>query len=551
MKTGLLIALPTGLSHGGVQSWAVRLVSSWASYDTPAAILAHGADEAVHFRGGQQLATRWPLITELSRDAALLAGPELASLATATGDDIARMLPAYVAAFEGLLAACDRLLVVPTLAGDCTGLCLAAARVLRARDSAMADRIRIAGWLHSAFPYDVAVQAHYEQGLDVLVAVSEHLTKQLQERLPTRQSDVLRAANGVLIVPDEELGDAIAASIVAAPATSIKAPREELQVTEGDAQNVLKLIYVGRLEDDVKRVGLLPLISRGLTAKGVRHVVTIVGDGPAAEQLRQAQLDSAGLLSLVLTGPKPAEAVRELLLSHDALLLVSRSEGLSLSMLEAMAAGCCPVVGATPSGASEAVTQNVTGLLVDVTNITDRERIAQTFVDVLAATPRSQFRAMGERARRACAAKYSVQKQIARLREVMDHAFAKPARTWQQHEYTFANKPSLGPDAEQRVRELLAAHPHGKLLIHGTGKHTRELAHIWTSILPQVVGFAEDDRSKAGQSLLGKPVMTPEQASQAGATHVIISSHLNQEDIWGRREVYEKQGVRVLKIYSQ
>jgi glycosyltransferase involved in cell wall biosynthesis len=522
---GLLIALPTGLTHGGVQAWAVRLASAWASYDTPAAILAHGAEEAVHFRGPAQLAARWPLLAELSREAALLAGPELPTLTTAKASELSGMLPAYCAAMEGVLAASERVLVLPTLLGDCFGLCVAAQRALEEKN--LSHRVRVAGFLHSAFAYDTAVLRHFAAGLDAFAGVSEHLTTTLRHELPERAGDVMQVANAVLTVPDEELEAA----------------------AEGDGgAGVLRLIYVGRLEDDVKRVGVLPLISEQLAARGVSHTLTIVGDGPALPLLRARCTPH-----MVLAGSKQSHEVRELLLRHDALLLPSRSEGLSLSMLEAMAAGCCPIVTRTPSGAAEAIVDGSTGLLVVAADAPDHAGVARAFTDVIASTPVSQLRACGERARRVCATRYSVPRQLQGVRSLAEAAFAKGPRIWREAQFAFSAKPSAGADAESRLRTLLGGvlreQSGATLLVHGTGKHTRELAHVWNEVLPRIAAFVEDDSSVSGQELLGKPIITPDAAGTTNATHVVISSRLNQDDIWSRRAVYERQGLRVLKIY--
>jgi glycosyltransferase involved in cell wall biosynthesis len=539
---GLLIALPTGLSQGGVQTWAVRLASAWASYDTPAAIIAHGADEAVHFRGGAQLASRWPLVAELSREVALLAGPELPTLTTASEPDLARMLPAYCAAIEGVLAASERVLVVPTLLGDCYGLCVAAQRVLHARaaeagNKGLSDRVRIAGWLHSAFPYDSSVLSHYEPALDAIACVSEHLTTCVHTALPHRQSTTLHVPNGVLSVPDEEMPG---------PDDARSEGSRQASVRQDSSQHTqLKLIYVGRLDDDVKRVGVLPLLSEQLAQRGIAHHITIVGEGPALASLR-----ARATPHMSLVGTKASDEVRELLLHHDALVLPSRSEGLSLSMLEAMGAGCCPVVTRTPSGASEALSDGSTGVLVDAAHLPDHESVAIAFAEALAHVPRSQLAAMGERARRACASRYSVSRQLAGVRALANKAFAQPQRVWSHERFAFSAKPSTGPNAEARLRQLLAQHPTARLLVHGTGKHTRELAHIWTDVLPQIEAFVEDDHTRAGERLLGKPIITPEAAGTTGATHVVISSHLNQQDIWNRRAVYERQGIEVLRMYG-
>src|SRR5690606_11279357 len=44
----------------------------------------------------------------------------------------------------------------------------------------------------------------------------------------------------------------------------------------------LRLIYTGRIEHEQKRILALIHLADLLTARGIRHTLTIIGDGPAA-----------------------------------------------------------------------------------------------------------------------------------------------------------------------------------------------------------------------------------------------------------------------------
>jgi hypothetical protein len=67
----------------------------------------------------------------------------------------------------------------------------------------------------------------------------------------------------------------------------------------------------------------------------------------------------------------------------------------------------------------------------------------------------------------------------------------------------------------------------------------------------EIVGFTDDDQRNQGQRLWGWPIVAPEKAaSELGATDVVISSWMFQEQIWERRAVYEGQGVTVHRMYS-
>ena len=65
-----------------------------------------------------------------------------------------------------------------------------------------------------------------------------------------------------------------------------------------------------------------------------------------------------------------------------------------------------------------------------------------------------------------------------------------------------------------------------------------------------IAAFCDDDRQVHGTTLWNWPVVAPQQAGATGATDVVISSWINQQAIWERRAVYERQGLIVHALYD-
>lgn len=106
---------------------------------------------------------------------------------------------------------------------------------------------------------------------------------------------------------------------------------------------ILRLLYVGRLAQDQKRILDLPALLDNLRSRAKAFTMTIVGDGPCREAL-EAELSRRGLSDQVLlTGYLPPPEVIELYFKHDVFVNLSSFEGFSMSVLEAFAAGCVPV----------------------------------------------------------------------------------------------------------------------------------------------------------------------------------------------------------------
>ena len=142
---------------------------------------------------------------------------------------------------------------------------------------------------------------------------------------------------------------------------------EEKSLPQRDFKAPLRILYLGRLDREHKRVHLLPAIFSRLRDSGIPFHWTIAGNGPERAAL-EAQIKSEANQTVSFAGQVAYAGVPALLASHDIFLLVSDSEGLPLSLLEAMGYGLVPVVSDLPSGIGEVVDEN-TGKRVAPENI--------------------------------------------------------------------------------------------------------------------------------------------------------------------------------------
>ena len=108
----------------------------------------------------------------------------------------------------------------------------------------------------------------------------------------------------------------------------------------------------------------------------------------------------------------------------------------------------------------------------------------------------------------------------------------------------------MPPDGARRFASVLERLGGRRIVVHGTGEHTRQLADVLASAPVTVVAFSDDDRLRHGSLLWDKPIVAPRKASETGATDVVISSWINQQAIWSRRAVYEQQGMTVHTLYE-
>ena len=133
--------------------------------------------------------------------------------------------------------------------------------------------------------------------------------------------------------------------------------------------------------------------------------LVVVGDGPLRGEIERVAWERTHVLG-------HREDVNRLLSAADFFVLSSRREGLSFSLLEAMSTGLAAVVSDLPENV-EAV--DAAGVVVPVG---DTEAFAAAFRR-LAGNARER-RALGERARRRVATRFTAEEMVSRTREIYD-----------------------------------------------------------------------------------------------------------------------------------
>lgn len=235
--------------------------------------------------------------------------------------------------------------------------------------------------------HQVWVQRHAWARADCVLAVSSRLADRMAATTGFSRNRIRVIRNGV---DSDRFGRVSRAEA-----------RRDLNL--GDKEVVIGA--VGRLVEVKDHANMLAAVAQ-LKSRGMRVTAVIAGDGPLRSQL-EALGTTYGLHdSLRLLGYRPD--VERVLAALDVFVLSSRSEGLSNTILEAMAAGL-PVVATEVGGADELVDPGVTGLLVP-------PRDAAALADALEDLCRSRARreSFGARARSRVETDFSIRGMVTR-----------------------------------------------------------------------------------------------------------------------------------------
>ncbi len=510
MGSPLLIALPQGLGVSGVNLWAVRLADALASRGRPAALLLH-REPLGHVAMDVKL---HPAVERIDLT-------DTPPLDRASGD-LTPWVDRYRDAVRRLADDAGAPVVLsPNLLGDCYGIAAALCR-------SMPQSLRVVGWHHSPIDYNDRVLAHYEPILARFVGVSDHIVDRLRAAVPHRAADILNIAYGV-------------------PVPQHAPQRAPL------AKRPVRLLYVGRIDHEQKRVLAFVELARELTRRGVEHELVLIGDGPASKRLDGA---IAGLPTVHRLGPVPPATINRWLDRSDALLLASRYEGLSVSMLEAMARGCVPIVTRVESGVGQAIDEGVNGELSDACPDGHEADVGRALADAVERFLDRPPGAMAEAAWKTARERFSIERHVDSVDAMLDAVARETPRFWSAHRPSaFTARDDAGgsgsvpPDGARRLAAVLDRLGGRRFVVHGTGEHTRQLAEVLKSASVNLVAFTDDDRQRHGSVLLERPVVAPRDAGETGATDVVISSWINQSAIWRRRAVYERQGLEVHTLY--
>jgi len=222
--------------------------------------------------------------------------------------------------------------------------------------------------------------------VDGFIAVSDEVRQSIIMQVGPIQDEVFTICNAVDLKLFEKTGDKAALC-------------EQLGI---EAHSNLVAV-VGRLTEQKGHCYLIDAASDIVSACPNTHFL-FIGDGELRDQL-QGQAKQAGVSKNIhFLGVR--KDVPELLADADLFVLSSLWEGLSVALLEAMAAGK-PIVASSISGTIQAVTHNQTGLLVPPR---DSRALAEATVQLLS-DPAKAWE-MGQAAKQYVEENFSAKKQV-------------------------------------------------------------------------------------------------------------------------------------------
>jgi len=131
----------------------------------------------------------------------------------------------------------------------------------------------------------------------------------------------------------------------------------------------LKLVYVGRFENTQKRISDVIKIAQKLDESGIDFTFDLVGDGeemPAVRSELSTQIESGRVR---VHGWLDSPQVIEIMRSSEVFILASAYEGFCISLTEAMANGCTPVVSDIRSGNKQLVADGENGYIVPIGDV--------------------------------------------------------------------------------------------------------------------------------------------------------------------------------------
>ena len=509
----VLILIPQGLTLTGVNTWAIDLARGLASRGRTVGLAIHG---------GAPGHTEMPLEP--------IPGVHIARAASLPiedrGGDIEPVRAFYERVAWDLGATPSRpAVVIPPRHGDC----FAAAAALTA-DPAH----RLVLWQHVDDAYERAAIDRYATRASAFAGVSAFLAADLARRHPASADRTVRVPNPAHAPSD-------------CPA---------LCPTPSDADTV-ELLYAGRLEHRQKRVRALLHMSGALASVGFRHRLPLAGDGVAVPELRAAAPASPDRIRVL--PPVDASAMPGLYASAHAVLLASRTEGLSCAVLESMAAARCPIITRTRSGADELIEDGVSGLLVghDERDQADLQGLGRRIADAVRAGAQIGFDTLGQRAWARARERFTAREQLDAAEHLLTLAERAPALdltspiaafSIAQGSVASGSVPSHGLE---RVLGALAGLPAGGVALHGAGQHTRQLLPRVLEAGYEIAGITDDDPSAWGGSIAGIPIVSPRALVDLGVVHVVISSWLHEGEIAGAWAQRRSEGLTIHRLYAE
>jgi glycosyltransferase involved in cell wall biosynthesis len=132
-------------------------------------------------------------------------------------------------------------------------------------------------------------------------------------------------------------------------------------------ESPFRIAYLGRLAETQKRISLVVETLLTVCREVPNTEAVIYGDGPERQAVLDALQQAGPGLPVYWMGSIDSANVPAVLQNVHAVLLMSDFEGLPISLLEGMAAGCVAIVRSMQSGIPQLIQSWQTGVIVDET----------------------------------------------------------------------------------------------------------------------------------------------------------------------------------------
>jgi glycosyltransferase involved in cell wall biosynthesis len=372
----IVFSLPSGFMVSGITTWSVEMTRYINLRDQDAILIRH---------------TPYPGYPEVLY-------PNLQSLNVleCPGDtpySISRenILPQYKAIYGQLSPAT----FVPNWGPSIYSVCAALAK----EDP---NKLRVIGYAHSDEPYYYETLQYFEPIIYAFIAVSQDVGNSLGKFIPSRKKDIL-------VYP-----------------CPVRVPKELTRNYTISPDRPLKIVYAGRLQSKQKRVYDLVLLAKRLIDKGVNFHLFICGNGPEEQNLRNKMRTISHTPNKYVTfvGTVSPDNMLRVWKNADICILVSDFEGTSISMLEAMASGCVPIVTKT-SGVQKFIRSQDNGFVVDIGNIEKITRIVERLD-----SNRSLLSKIGYQAYKTLQKHYTYDNYVSWFLQLSKEIWRQPSRYW-------------------------------------------------------------------------------------------------------------------------
>ncbi len=422
----ITISLPQGFTIGGVTTWALATARRFSNEGRSVRLIVH-PPLAGH-------ATFDPIPSLHGADVDIIHAPALLH-----GDDVADGIECY--------RACLPTILLPNL-------CHASYAIAAALSTTTSgDDLKVVSWVHGDNPVDYAYLEHFESIVHRYVAVSRQCQTEMRMRLPHRIDDIDHIPYGVEVPPQES--------------------------RSFDGRRPFRIVYAGRMEQGVKRVVDVLSIARRLVDSNIRIEMRLVGDGPHTPMIDARIKAMSNHFTqhgsrLWREAPCPPSKMIDVWRWADVSILASRLEGFSVAMLEAMAAGCVPVVSRVASGVSDIIRDDYNGMSFPIADVDAAARCIRSIADA----PEKCAR-MSLHAHQSALSEVGMDRYVDRIRDVLSIVEASERRVWpssrsmilpRDSEQTNALPVEASAEEYESVIDFVMSRPDAStVLIYGLG----------------------------------------------------------------------------------